>query len=310
AAFFHGLALEKSGQPEQALQAYLAAKADDVYYAFALTKALTLLANYPEEKRAAAAMIGDEVLSAFETAIAGLRGQDPPVTYDAYRRFTPLAFARPEEYASAGGRFPLLILWHDRQAPAADPGAVFLHVSEVGDGLLVQPGADIFLQLQWVENQVLWDGVEQAAEGEEVPGWIDTARDWFGLRSEYAPVVRKDDTGNSFLSLPKVTWLGSVPVPAREGAGYLFAGRVRARSGSAGMTWQAYDDTGRVLFEDDIAAEGATPDAWTWHAGYRASQLPWDSLRVQLSVLPRAGGADFDDLMLVEVQEPDPPPLT
>ena len=62
--------------------------------------------------------------------------------------------------------------------------------------------------------------------------------------------------------------------------------------------------------EEDVLSEirifeKSKPDEWTWRAGYMRSQLHWDSLRVHLEATPDVETVAFDDVMLVEINEPD-----
>jgi len=229
-----------------------------------------------------------------------------PVQYDKNRRLTPVAVMTSEVHFASGGRFPILILWEDGQAPGTDLTPISFSSPGVQDSLLLLKRTNIVLQLQWVENLVNWDSVERLQTGASaVPGWIDTARDWFGLRPDHAARIQKDDTGNSFLGITKLTWFYSVPIRVRHGAGYLLAGRIKDPQSKGGIRWQSLDEQERVLFEDDIFDQQRS-DEWTWRAGYIRSQLNWDAIRVQLNVSHHPRTVAFDDVMLVEINEPDP----
>jgi hypothetical protein len=166
------------------------------------------------------------------------------------------------------------------------------------------------LQLRWVENLVNWESVDRPPPGEStVPGWIDAAHDWFSLRPDHAAQVQEDDEGNSILAINKLTWLYSVPIQAHEDDGYLLAGRIRGLEGQGSLGWQSIDENNAVLLsEENIFKQSGTwrPGTWRWQAGYINPQSGRDALRVQLTVAARAQTVDFDDVMLIELNEPDP----
>jgi O-antigen ligase/tetratricopeptide (TPR) repeat protein len=305
ATFYLGTALEKS-QPVRAIQAFLRAPSGDLYRPFALAKAFELLAGLPENEQASATVTSQELLDQLDQEIARMRLLQRPVLYDEDRRFTPLAVIASEAHFASGGNFPVITLWEDRQEPAVGSAPISLLGSGMKDSLLVLKRANSVLQIQWVENLVNWQGVErlQAAAG-EVPGWVDTAREWFSLRPDHAAQIQKDGTGNSFLSITKLTWFYSVPIRVRDGAAYLLGGRLKGLSGKGSLGWQFLNEEEYVLFEDDrLNLERS--DAWTWQVGYMRPQSQWKTMRVQLNVMPHAGTVAFDDVMLVEINEPSP----
>jgi len=305
-AFFLGTALEKNGQPARAIQAFLRTPSGDLYRPFALAKAFTLLADLPEDEQTFATVTRQELIDQLDLELARMRMLQQPVQYDKNRRLTPVAVMTSEVHFASGGRFPILILWEDGQAPGTDLTPISFSSPGVQDSLLLLKRTNIVLQLQWVENLVNWDSVERLQTGASaVPGWIDTARDWFGLRPDHAARIQKDDTGNSFLGITKLTWFYSVPIRVRHGAGYLLAGLLKDPQSKGGIRWQSLDEQERVLFEDDIFDQERS-DEWTWRAGYIRSQLHWDAIRVQLNVLRHPRTVAFDDVMLVEINEPDP----
>jgi len=304
AAYFLGNALEKLGKSAEALQAYPRVASGDVHRPFALARALALLAQLPEAERATAAAAKQGMTDELDREIAALRLLKAPAAHEPYRRMKPVAVAVSQAHFDSGGRFPVLILWEAENAVAAVPSELALSVAGDGDeSLLLRKGNGV-LQLQWVENRVNWVAVDRLQTGAgAVPGWVDSARDWFGLRSGYATQLQKDGAGNSCLNVVKPTWLFSVPVHARDGVGYLVASRVADPWGKASLTWQAMNKAELVLSEGEVLAREGE-DGWTWNGAYVRSQLDWDAVRLQLSVMPRAGAVAFDDVMLVEIREP------
>lgn len=305
AAFFLGSALAESGRYVEAVRAFLSAPEGDVYRAFALAAAHALSTKLPQGQSAVASP--QEILGLLDAEMAALLQTQRLVIYDDYQGLVPVAFNTCGSRSASGGPFPLLILWTDTGATSGEPG--FTRMMDDPTHMLLKRGGNV-LQLQWVENLVPWECVERLEPGGDyVPGWIDSARDWFDLRKGAAAQIQKNDQGNGFIAINKLTWFYSVPVHVADGASYLLAGRVKAPEGKAGLAWQAANTKERVVFEDSIRTP-ASPGAWTWRAACVRSQLFWDTIRVQLDVLPRAGTVEFDDIMLAEIQPPNPDVLS
>jgi len=305
-AFFLGTAFDKNGQPARAIQAFLRTPPGDLYRPFALAKALTLLANSPEHGQTFTAARRKELLAQLDNEIAGMRQLHQSIQCGKHCRFTPVAVMTSEVHFLSGGRFPVLILWEDARAPAVDPTRMSSLSSGVEDSPLLLKRTNSLLQLQWVENVVNWESVQRLDhDADTVPGWIDTARDWFALRSEQAAQVQDAPTGESFLSFNSITWFYSVPIQVKDGVGYLLAALLKDPQGKGSLGWQALDEEEYVLFEDDILAQERS-DAWTWRAGYMRSQPLWDIMRVRLNVARHPGTVALDDVMLVEINEPRP----
>jgi len=303
AAFYVGIALEKDGQQARAIQAYSRVPSGDLYRPFALARALELLEDSPEDERSLAAATRQDILKNLDDEIAGMRLLERPLRYDTYRRFKPVAVKISETYFASGGRFPVLILWENGQVRTDDPAQ--MHLSEVGvdNSALHLAKSGNVLQLAWAENRVNWDCVERLRAGTgAIPGWVDTARDWFGLRADYATQIEQDDAGGSFLGVTKLTWLYSVPIQVRDGAGYLLAGR---HKGDGCIGWQAMEMDEHVVVEEATCGSEAS-DGWTWQVAYMRSQAIWNTMRVLLSVKPYAGTVSFDDVVLIEIYEPEP----
>jgi len=151
AAFFLGLALENTAQPEAAVQAFLQAPPGDLYRPFAWAKAAILLETSPEA-RSDAAMGREKLLDEIDREIARMRKMTPIAEYDTYARLRPVAVMVSAQQFVAGGHFPLLILWEDDQ-PAVQV-AQRLALSRYDDTLILQREPGFILQLQGVENLV------------------------------------------------------------------------------------------------------------------------------------------------------------
>jgi len=308
AAFLLGVALEQGGQTANALEAFLAVPTEDLYHPFALGKALALLSSAPQDPADVPDTQAQALLGRLENAVAALRAQGHATGFDHYARYRPLAVVPSATYFDAGGRFPLLVLWEDSRPGSTNSSALPVVCGDLSTPYLLLKTAECLLQLQWVENAVNWQVIERLPTGAApVPGWIDTAHDWFELRDDYAAEIGAKNGGNQFLSIDKLTWYYSVlmQVPASKAdAGYILAGRLEGPSGKASLGLQALNENEDVIFETR-AIDGLRPGQWSWQAGYVPTGLLWDRLRVQINVAPRAGKIAFDDLMLVAVKEPD-----
>jgi hypothetical protein len=303
AAYLLGAALEAVGQPRQARDAYLNSRPEDPYRPFALVKAATLQDSLYEVDGSGVSPTRKEFMAELDGCIAALRAKPRPATFDRSLRFVPVAFDYSEADFTSGGKFPVLVLWEAAKSPAAEAGPA--SVTEGKDSTLELRRGNALLRLQWVENRVEWASVETLPAGtEQIPGWIDSARDWFDLRSERVARVAQDETGNRYLNVAKPTWVFSVPVASRNGVGYLVAARVKCAPDGASLEWQGVDAEDKVWNEGDILA-GVDTGSWAGQAGFMRSLLQWDFLRLQLIALPGKGEVSFDDVMLVEIGEPE-----
>lgn len=304
AAYYLGAALDQTEQPAQAIQALTRIPAG-VFRPFALAKAAQLAGTDKE----AGTTARHALLDALDAEIARLRETARPVLYDTHRDLTPVAFSYSQGHFAAGGPFPLLVVWEKPGETEPDSDQVVFASYGKGNPVLLADRGNVLLQLQWVENHVNWQSVERLPPGTDpVPGWIDTARDWHGVREEPVAQIMQEDHGNAFLRIDntgihKHAWLYSVQVPADDGAGYLLAGRLRGRQTRYCLGWQFIDDDEQIIFEHDVLAGGRC-DSWEWRAGYVGPRLHRDMVRARLDVMRHAGIADFDDIMLVKVTEP------
>jgi len=280
AAYFLGMAQAKSGNNAQAVSTLLSTARDDPYRAFALAEA----ANTSDTPEAP----GDEI-----TAIVDALAQSPaPVQPEQKGRYTLLA-ARGD---SNGRRhFPVLVLWQDREPDSAP-------VESSPDELLLDAGKGRVLQLQWVENLTNWECIARVPEGVPIlPGWIDTARDWFDAREDYAGRVRTDADGSGpSFELYKRAWFYSMPIPVEPGAGYWLSGKLQ---GSAWMGWQALDKDEEHAFEGDVAT-AAHPIAWSDASAYARAGENWDTLRIQIDHMQDEGTSSVRDVVLARLKEP------
>lgn len=250
AAYFLGVALEGAGRPAEAVQAYQTVPEGTVLRAMAAARAAAL-AQDPAEVQA--------LVDLLHSANAGLAPVNVAPSPEA-SRFRLLAYGRDAGEAARGGRFPLLLLWEDRQATAGSTASIAQ--GDGGNVTAVLPGGNQLLQLQWAENRANWESVERAYPGDAViPGWIDAGRDWFHLRSGPGFAVERAEDGDAVLSLVALSWLYSAPVPLNPGSTWLVLGRLRDPGVSAVFGWQVVDSGNTVL--DAAKGSGASqPDGW------------------------------------------------
>ena len=304
AAYYLGAVLEKSGQPGPAIRAYLSAPDTDPYRPFGLAKAMVLLEALPEAARASIPAAPADILGQLQQVLTQCRALPKPTLHDQYRRFSLQAARAEDAYFQSGGRFPLVTLWQIEHAADNDGGKVSVSGSADGASQSLKIGAAV-LQLEWVDNLVYWDGVARLSEGvRPIPGWIDTARDWFKLRAEYATAVQRENGKNCF-QVVRPTWLYSVLTHTQGDGGYLAAGRYRGPRKGVYFGWQALNRDGHVESETNLLS-GEDSAGWTWQSGYMRSQYQWDTIRMKCDVFPGAAPVSFDDLMLVKLAEPDP----
>ena len=134
----------------------------------------------------------------------------------------------------------------------ADPTAVVI-AAEPDEGIIVRRGL-WRLQMQWVENEVPWRLLERAkSESERPPGWIDTARDWYGLRENSAVSVQRD-SGNACLratndNVDTFGWVYSAPANVEATTSYIAAGRVKSIDAKASVARIERERKGRIRHE-------------------------------------------------------------
>ena len=81
----------------------------------------------------------------------------------------------------------------------------------------------------------------------------------------------------------------------------MIAGRVKALEG--GLGWQALDQYGNLLAENNITDRDIS-ETWRRQSEYVSAHSDCDALRVQLNVTRQSGTVAFDDLILVQFNEP------
>jgi tetratricopeptide (TPR) repeat protein len=305
AGYYLGMALTKMDDPASAIQAFLRTASGDLYRPFALVNAVALLPELSDAQQKGLAWTQPELLALLDQEIAGMRKLPQPVLHDDYHLFTLVAHKASNEYLSSGGRFPLLSLWNDGKSSSRRKKPLAWSNSDMEDPHFVVKRFKTLLQLQWVENLVNGESIERLPVGSSVlPGWIDIKRDWFDISTGDAGHIKQDAAGNSFLSLTSPVWLYSIPIAVRHQTGYLLAGHLKDPTNGAVLGWQALGEADNVLSEGGAIQPNGS-GAWVSQAVYMRSRLHWDSLRIQLEVGRGAGSVGFDDIMFVEISEPD-----
>ncbi len=297
AAFFLGQALARTGDSDGARAAFLETPGESLYRLFALARAVDMPAG-PE---------ATPLVQELDTLLARPLPLRAPGAFRAYGKFVLHSADVDVAYLEAGTKFPVLLSWMERKRRVPDGASA--QFREDSDGTLVVSKGRRLFQLKWVRNEVCWSGVESLPVGETViPGWSDTARDWYGLRDGPASRVAEDRDGNRYLEVSnddihKMAWLVSVPEQVQPRRSYLLAGRVRTAETEACLGWRCLNRQENVEFEEKVFDQSMAPE-WTWQAGWSEENLRHDTLIVEFGVIRHEGTACFDDVLLVGLEEP------
>jgi len=297
--FYLGFTLEKLGLMNDAMRAYERVPADDFSRAFAFARAALLTMKINPDERSDTALLND-----LDNELARLGNAQPPQAVDKYLRYRPLAFNRPTTKLNWDLSFPVLILWQDQNYKSTDELPVSVIGTPAESSSFIRRG-NLVLQLQFTRNLLNWDIVDKIPVGRgPIPGWIDTSEEWFDLHPNHAARVDRDNTLGSIINIDAVTWLYSNPIRTRSASGYFLTGRVKSQSRNGRIGWQA------LISFDEVANEALSDspnqiDQWEEKTMYIKSRAYWNWLRVQLNVVPFTGSGQFDDVTLIEIQEPD-----
>jgi len=296
APFFLGQALERAGDPVAACRAYLETPCKSLFRAFAVAKVLLAESAGGIDRQA--------LLDELDHELERPRELPRALGHNRHERFWPLAAAFSRPYFEAGGAFPILILWEDRN-PAPTPDLA-LDLDAAGTVTLTRGARR--LQLQWVVNELAFSGFEALPEGaSEPPGWRGTPHLWPETDGERMATITSTGHGNRFLEIsnagaPGNAMLVSVPVRLREGTTYLVAGRLQARDTTAWYGWTALDEAEQTT-ADKVLKSGSGL-GWVWVTAYVQPVIHWDVLTVQVGVYEAVGATAYDDLMVLAVREP------
>lgn len=302
AGFFLGEALEDLGAADAAQDAYRQTSRDSLYRAFALARILALPGQPAAQTKTREEL--NRLLAG--GGIAASAAALPLYLFDSHHRWRPVTILHDKAYAAAGGRFPLLVLWEDLHGVASSDYSAPLATE--GVGTMAVSVKNFVAQLQWVENLIHWAAVEALPTGATVfAGWIDSAKDWHGVRFERI-ATRGEEDGNAYLRITNpdihhLAWYYSVPVATRASGGYVLAGRLRGPQSRRSLGWEGLSPDGGIIEGDDVFIDQRSED-WIPQAGYVRSRRHWDAIRVRLDVMRHAETVDFDEVMLVEVAEP------
>ena len=243
------------------------------------------------------------LLEQFRHAIADM---DPiPLTesQEDSASMRPLAYAIDRTNLATDAALPVLLLWG--RGPADLSGLSGFTFTEGAYGIIVTlEGTSLRLQLRQHENRVDWVSVEKARPEDTVlPGWIDSARDWFDLREgPSAPVYSAEGRG---MQLERPAWYFSVPTRVADGKGYLIAGRVLDRDGGGRLSWQ-FINAGNQVVQSGNLSDGKPIVQWTPISAYLPPVAEGShAVRVAVELLRPIGHAAFDDLLLVELEAPE-----
>lgn len=287
-AYFLGAALEAAGRTTEAVAAYRALPEGSLLRGMALARASALVQDPALQQELRAQLKGALApMQPISTAVAG------PLRL--------VAFGRDTADITRGGRFPLVLLWEGEKKVSVTK-AVAGEDNQVSVALA---NTNQVLQLQWVENQANWASVERAYPGDAaLPGWIDTARDWFQLRSTPGFTVEHAEDGDTILSMGSLSWIYSAAIPTHGGETWLLLGRLRDPEGNARLGWQIVDGENNVVASakrvPPISSEGWVPQAECVVAGEKAA-----GLRISIETI-RSGKAPtlLDDIAAIKISPP------
>lgn len=290
AGYFLGDALAQLGRTTEALTAYLSVPPGDVYRTLALARGWAIAGV---QERA-------PLLEEFRQAI----GLMEPIAGGDDGSLRLLAFSLNRAGLASDAAMPVSLLWGRGTTDLT--GLSGFSVSAGGDGNTVTlEGTDLLLQLRQHENRVDWASVEHIRPDDTVlPGWVDSARDWFYLREGPSAPIFTANANAGALRLERLAWYFSVPARATEGKGYLIAGRVMNRDGGAYLNWQ-FVNAGNQVVQTGYLNKGKPVADWSSASTY----LPpageeRHAVRLAVDLLRPKGHAAFDDLVLLELEAP------
>jgi hypothetical protein len=278
-----------------ALQARSASALASAEFPALLRARAWLEANTPEKTA---------LLEDFRAAIAAMEPVPADTSTDT-DTLRPLAWSVDRSRLAMHAAVPALVLWGRGSLDLSGlSGLAFPKGPEEGTVLL--QGTELVLQLHWGDNLVNWASVEQAQATDTVlPGWIDTARDWFDLREGPSAPIYQADANARALNLERLAWYFSVPARVAEGTGYLVAGRVMNPDGGGRLSWQLIN-AGNQVVQSGTLHDGTHAADWSPVSAYlRTADESRHALRVAVELLRPIGHAAFDDLLLLELEAPE-----
>jgi len=295
AAYFLGAALEGAGRSADAAQAYATVAQGSTLYIAALARAAAL-AEDPARRTEKMILIASEI------------GRLNPVRETSSsnaERFKPLAFGCERDDLGRAGRFPVVMLWEDRQAAAGAPTGVTLRLGDDSEFTAALTDSNQILQLRWIENRANWAGVERSYPGDgALPGWIDGGRDWYHLRAEPGFAVVRDDNGDAVLSLPVVSWIFSAPVRIEPGSAWLVIGHLRDPDASAVFGWQIVNQD-NIVVGQSIGQTTPVSEGWSARADQVLAGEGAEGLRLVFETVGRVKSpAALDDAAVIELKAP------
>lgn len=296
ARFHLGLALEAAGRPSEAIVAWLQVPVERPEYPVALGRAWLRM----QETGDAATQ---DVLESLREALRQMETL-PEASQAAGNAPALRAFAVSPDAAAEDGAFPALFLWGGGEdEPSSITGVA--RIDAPGEHQLRLLGTTCVLQLRNVTNRAPWASIERAYPTDRVvPGWIDTARDWFDLRATSSARVADDGGENLALLVEPVAWILSAPAQLPVDRPCLLAGRLRDPEGHGRVGWQSLDAESAVLRGGALASCETLVD-WTLRAAVIPPEPGGAVVRVILeNTAP--GSVYFDDLLLLELSPPDP----
>ncbi len=297
APFFQGLLEENRGRSASAIECYLKTSSTSFYRPAALAEAIALMRLAGENP----ATLEEELTSWFTRKLP-VPIQQKPVSF----RESSLDPLTMDLSQASPGWCPVLIRWSHQDAPTR------LTVVVDEDGCVSVCRDQHILQVQWVMNEIPFSDFQQLQSGRvNLPGWVDPDTVWTMPPEPACNRIGQDGFGNRYLEISsdnpeRFCRVHSVPLQVQPGLGYIVAGKARALDAPGVLGWVYGDRNFSLSASSKPSSQGSISD-WAWGAAYTTPQVQVPIVAAQVGIHKTMGKAAFDDLMLFNVHEPQPP---
>jgi hypothetical protein len=299
APYFLGKALTDAERFDEAIHAFRQVPPGGVFRGLALAEIAVLLRRDMPAQEAAILAILDELKAEIHAMHRVDNVEGETTEYEGGL----LAFHVPDTSQTFGARFPFLSLWGNQIADLERLSGVRIEDSG-NDPRVHLEDTGLVLQWRWVENLVNWEGVERAyPTDDEIPGWIDTARDWFDLGERASARAVNDGGGFSWLQLEGLAWIFSAPAVIDADKSCLLLGHIRDSKGSGRIGWQYLKGENQVIRHGALA-DSELLEEWVVRAVYLPPEENREAIRVTLETWSANSDAEFGGVMLLELDGP------
>lgn len=305
AVFWRALALEEWGRIDDAVRTYLETKPNSTFRLFALGKVFMLLDELREATKRENSLSVQSVLDQIDEEVEQFaRTSITPANFDRYPTRQIRAVRFMETRLEVAGKVPVLAIWEDtsereveslvRIAREPGPDSMTMYVGRTGS----------IISFQRVENLANWNIVEaMPTDAEVIPGWIDSARDWFALREEPGLHVERNETDGQYLVVGRPGWYYSLPYLVQDDVVYLLAVEADGVQGGTSLGWQFLSSGELVAIENDILQHGMTAEH-ELSAGCITSLALFDRVRLQIVTRPEAIPVAIHDMKFLAIAVP------